>query len=104
MEKWASKWLEMRSQIHRFYKKFPGEAPVPPNERGVQPPSHTLPLPPRGFRRSVQDFGFQCPPATASLGPALFCLINVIIQAIWVAFSSSSECLGNAALFYCGNP
>ena len=20
MEKWASKWLEMRSQIHKFYK------------------------------------------------------------------------------------
>ena len=76
MEKWASKWLEMRSQIHRFYKIFRGRRPGPPNERGVQPSSHTLP-PPRGFRRSVQDFGFQCPPppppppTTTSLGPAL---------------------------------
>ena len=31
------------------------------NERGVSTPSHALPRP-RGFRRSVQDFGFQCPP------------------------------------------
>ena len=34
MEKWASKWLEMRSQILDF-TKFSGEDPGPPNERGV---------------------------------------------------------------------
>ena len=34
MEKWASKWLEMRSQIHRFKKKNAGEAPPdPPYDR-----------------------------------------------------------------------
>ena len=65
------KWLEMRSHIHRFYKIFRGRPPRPPNERGGEPPSHTLPLPPRGFCRLVQDFGLQCPPATTSLGPAL---------------------------------
>ena len=70
MEKWASKWLEMRSQIHRFKKKSGGGPPAPTNGRGVQPPSHTLPT--RGFRRSVQNISFQCPPpATTSLGPAL---------------------------------
>ena len=30
MEKWASKWLEMRSQIHRFLKKFRRRPPDPP--------------------------------------------------------------------------
>ena len=38
MEKWASKWLEMRSQIHRFKKNnYGGGPPDPPNEneRGV---------------------------------------------------------------------
>ena len=49
MEKWASKW---RSQIHRFYKKFPGEAPGPTYERGVLLPSRALPLPPPGNKIS----------------------------------------------------
>ena len=30
MEKSASKWLEMRSQIHRFFLKNQGETPGPP--------------------------------------------------------------------------
>ena len=71
MEKWDSKWLEMRSQIHRFRKIFRGR-PDPPNEEGFIP--HlilTLAARNRGFRRSVQEFGFQCPPARTSLGPAL---------------------------------
>ena len=38
MEKWSSKWLEMRSQIHRFKKNNYGVGPPDPpneNERGV---------------------------------------------------------------------
>ena len=64
MGKWASKWLEMRSQIHRFYKIMRGGG-------GFNPLSYSPPPLPRGFCRSVQDFSFQCPPATTSLGPAL---------------------------------
>ena len=52
MEKWASKWLEMHSQRHRFSFFFPEE---------VQPPlSYSSPT--RGLRQSVQNFGFQPPP------------------------------------------
>ena len=67
--KWASKWLEMHSQRHRF-SFFSGE---------VQPPlSYSSPT--RGLRQSVQNFGFQRPPPpppppppplTTPLGPAL---------------------------------
>ena len=42
MEKWFSKWLEMHF-----------------NERGCNPPSHTLPM--SLLASSVQAFGFQCP-------------------------------------------
>ena len=51
MEKWASNWLEMHSQRHRF-SFFPGE---------VQPQlSYSSPT--RGLRQSVQNFGFQRSP------------------------------------------
>ena len=43
MEKWVSKWLKMHF-----------------NERGWNPPSHTLPT--SLLAPSVQAFGFQCPP------------------------------------------
>ena len=73
MEKWASKWLEMRSQIHRFYKIFRGRPPGPPNERGGQPPSHTHPPPPvAAFAARFKTSAFSDPPPTTSLGPALF--------------------------------
>ena len=63
MEKWASKWLEMRYQIHRFKKKSGGGPPDPPsNKRMVHtPPPHTLPL---------TVFAARFKPS-ASLGPAL---------------------------------
>ena len=73
MKKLASKWLEMRSQIHRFLKKNPGEAPriiPPPLIRGgfyplsYSPPSRLSPLGAR-LRLSVP------PTAATSLGPAL---------------------------------
>ena len=49
MKKWASKWLEMRSQIHRFYKIFrgPGEAPAPLIKGGFIPLSYSPPTPSR---------------------------------------------------------
>ena len=35
MEKWGSKWLEMHSQRHRFFKKkIRGRSPVPPRISG----------------------------------------------------------------------
>ena len=56
--------LEMHYQRHRFiFKKSGGSIP-----------SHTLPSPARGFQRSVQAFGFQCPPPlkkSTPLGQAL---------------------------------
>ena len=43
MEKWASKWLEMHSQRHRFklQRLGGGGGSIP---RGFQPPSHTVNL------------------------------------------------------------
>ena len=44
MEKWASKWLEMCSQIHRFYKIFRGRPPAPLMRGGLTPPLVKPPL------------------------------------------------------------
>ena len=69
MEKWASKWLEMRSQIHRF--KRGGEPPRnPPNERRFKPPLILSP-PLAAFAARYKPSAFSVPPATTSLGPAL---------------------------------
>ena len=69
MEKWASKWLEIRSQIHRFYKIFTG----PPNERGVKPP---LILSPSlaAFAARFKTSAFSAPTGNnvSGSGPACF--------------------------------
>ena len=70
MEKWASKWLEMRSRIHRFEIIFGGGPPDPPNERGFIPHSY---YPLAAFAARFKTSAFSAPPATTSLGPALFC-------------------------------
>ena len=46
MEKWASKWLKCVLRYTDFTNSTPSQTP----------PSRP------GFRHSVQDFGFQCPP------------------------------------------
>ena len=57
MEKWASKWLDMHSQIHK---------------EGGLTPSHTLPRPLTAFAARFKTSAFSAPPpATISLGPAL---------------------------------
>ena len=77
MVKWASKWIEMRSQINRFLK-FSGEASgQPPNERGDLTSSHT-PLALAAFAARFKTSAFSAPPpATTSLGPALYRGITV---------------------------
>ena len=60
MVKWASKWLGMYSQRHRFLKFFWGSYPQTPLQREDYPLSYSPPA--RGLRRSVQAFDFQCPP------------------------------------------
>ena len=72
MEKSASKWLEMRSQIHRFSKHSRG-GPRPPKMRRATP-SHTPPPPIVVFASPFKTSVFTPPPpspATTSLGLAL---------------------------------
>ena len=56
MEKWASKWLEMQSQRHRFLKKILGEIPQTPLQRNTL--SYSPPLASRAAR-------FKCPTFSA---------------------------------------
>ena len=55
-----AKWLEMPSQRNKFLKIFRGETPGHPNERGVEPPSHTLP-PLAAFAARFNPSAFSAP-------------------------------------------
>ena len=61
MGKWASKWLEMRSQIHRFYKIFRGRSPGSHNEGGFNPPLILSP-PLAAFAARFKTSAFSAPP------------------------------------------
>ena len=72
MEKWASKWLEMHSQRHRFFKKFWGSPPPPdpPRAIGGSTPSPILPRSRRKPLGSSVRLSVPPPPPPPVINPS----------------------------------